>query len=611
MAENVLGLLFVTSSSRGRNVFRYPPDPFSPLTRLSQPYYPQSTFTAKDVLVKHDRKQLFPPGYHGRSSKNPSEKSGEKMIREWALGGSEPTGGDTAFTLRTGYTSPDEASDAGSVSSDDELGSYKVPSQQRAKRQSSGDHRMNGHSHSSHAHAMLGVQFDASRRSSLALADIALTDKHAKRTAQDEYFVRQYDSALAYSLDFLGDMLTPPRSACNRKFEICVDELMFVGHPVTNGPDGKWAYPDDDADLRPSARGRKRPEERSGLGTVVEGKETTSSPEPPAEGIRSEQTKQSEENSAPSLNMFHLVLILDRPDPKGSGLEQDESASNLADEVYREIAFKWTAAAFALQVKENWIAKNAWEITRIKEKCYNEGELLARVKLTAGIPIMECCRIVYEKNPLDRALNQLFTAIHKLRSKPANPLYSYLPTTMTVNLVDIPISMVLSPRSNVSDEHWAHWGELEEQSSADDSDSDDGLERRKTSDLRIEPWQTLLLIQDDAAEKAEEISRTLVGLGLDGRERDEDSTPSGGSRRGSKELASAEEDEGLLMENLIKECRVTKRLSEIAHELRYDLEGIVIPLARELVANKKAILINPMTSRLRVVVMPTTIVEHT
>lgn len=373
MAENILGLLFVTSSSRGRNVFRYPPDPFSPLTRLSQPYYPQSTYTAKDVLVKHDRKQLFPPGYHDRSTKNPSDKSGDKLVREWALGGSEPTGGETAFTLRTGYTSPEE-SDGGSVSSDEEMGSYKAPQQQRAKRQSSGEHRTNGHSYSSHAQAVLGAQYDGARRGSLALADITIAEKQAKQTAQDEYFVRQYDSALAYSLDFLGDMLTPPRSACNRKFEVCVDELMFVGHPVTNGPDGKWTFPDEDADLRPSARGRRRTDEKSGLGTVVEGKEMTSSPDPPAESAKSEQAKKMEDNSAPSLNMFHLVFILDRPDPKGTGLDQDESASNLADEVYREIAFKWTAAAFALQVKENWVAKNAWEITRLKEKCYNEGE---------------------------------------------------------------------------------------------------------------------------------------------------------------------------------------------------------------------------------------------
>jgi hypothetical protein len=56
---------------------------------------------------------------------------------------------------------------------------------------------------------------------------------------------------------------------------------------------------------------------------------------------------------------------------------------------------------------------------------------------------------------------------------------------------------------------------------------------------------------------------------------------------------------------------LTRRLIDIARSLRYDLEGIVIPLARDLVLAKKAILINPIQARLRTIVMPTTIAEHT
>jgi len=48
-------------------------------------------------------------------------------------------------------------------------------------------------------------------------------------------------------------------------------------------------------------------------------------------------------------------------------------------------------------------------------------------------------------------------------------------------------------------------------------------------------------------------------------------------------------------------------LANIAHLLRFDLEGIVIPLARELVQNKKAILIDPINNRLRTIVMPTSL----
>ena len=228
---------------------------------------------------------------------------------------------------------------------------------------------------------------------------------------------------------------------------------------------------------------------------------------------------------------------------------------------------------------------------------------------------------------MDRSLIHLFNAIHNLRIRPENPLHSYLPTTLTVNVGELPISMILSPRSLTNDEDWAHWGQMNDGSLIDDSDSDSEDGMNKSDTLRIDPWKSLLLVDDDAASKAHEISRALigVGMGITGPEEDDEDekTPMGGSRRGSKDMSTAEEDEGLLMKAVIEACDVTRKwgfiallvadgsLKQIAHALRYDLEGIVIPLARELVTNKKAILIDVITTRLRTIVMPTTIAEHT
>lgn len=250
-----------------------------------------------------------------------------------------------------------------------------------------------------HLDSIGAVKFDASRRGSAVdmtmkekdeKAKSSLSNGHSKGhmpSPHDELFERQYDSALGYNLDFLGDMLTPPRAACNRKFEIIVDELLFIGHPVTNGADGKWAFPeeDDDDNVRHSARARLRrgrgDKDRSANGhttnggnnldTVMESKEGTS-PES-AQSKNVERTSSEEKDGPPNLNMFHLVIVLDKPDPKGSGTEQEGNVNNLSDEIYREIAFKWTAAAFALQVRENWIAKHSWEVAKLKDQCFNEG----------------------------------------------------------------------------------------------------------------------------------------------------------------------------------------------------------------------------------------------
>lgn len=415
MADNILGVLFVTSSARGRNVFRYPPDPFSPLDRLSQPFYPSATFTVKDSLVKADRLKLFPPGYNDKRTSNASSKgirSSRHTHRAWIHDGSTVTGDrDHATTTHNSGEEDEEDSEESSISSDSEMENMKTPlnipkrNSDAEERTGRGGSTIHGGSVNTRVHldAVGSVKFDASRRSSLALADVvkdkedrsrsATTNGHGEGhipSAKEEYFERQYDSALGYSLDFLGDMMTPPRSACNRKFEIIVDELLFVGHPVTNGTDGKWAYPDEDDDddnIRHSARARRRRgrddrdtssnsnplvSQANGLGTVIEAKEGIS----PDLGQNKPagRTSSEEKDGPPNLNMFHLVIVLDKPDPEGSGTEQEGNVNNLADEIYREIAFKWTAAAFALQVKENWIAKHAWEVVKLKDQCYNEGQ---------------------------------------------------------------------------------------------------------------------------------------------------------------------------------------------------------------------------------------------
>ena len=408
MAENILGLLLVTSSSIGRNVFRYPPDPFSPHARLDKPSYHPSTFTIKDAIVQQDRRQLFPPDFelghkrpstHSASqrsdpygSRSNGQRSDRRRVREWIFEGSTVTG----------QAEEQDGSDASSVSSDSDMDNDKsginIPLRKRSSDAAEQARAIS--SHPNRASLLNGklsldyhgsVRFDGSRRSSVALNDIAKerekqkeAEKEKKKSSpEEEYYERQYETALAYSLDFLGDMLTPPRSACNRKFEINVDELIFVGHPVTCGPDGKWAFPEEEEELRPSARGRRRARdvkekeetgrEKNSLGTVIEGKEGIgkSSDE---DLVASTTRKKDEADGPPSLNMFHLVVILDKPDPKGHGLDHETTANTWTDEVYREIAFKWTAAAFALQVKENWVAKNAWDLLRTKERCFSEGE---------------------------------------------------------------------------------------------------------------------------------------------------------------------------------------------------------------------------------------------
>src|SRR6266545_2915074 len=48
-----------------------------------------------------------------------------------------------------------------------------------------------------------------------------------------------YGHVLGFSAEFLARHLCPQRSMCHQKFELVVDDLAFIGHPVC-ADDGKW-----------------------------------------------------------------------------------------------------------------------------------------------------------------------------------------------------------------------------------------------------------------------------------------------------------------------------------------------------------------------------------
>lgn len=181
---------------------------------------------------------------------------------------------------------------------------------------------------------------------------------------------------------------------------------------------------------------------------------------------------------------------------------------------------------------------------------------------------------MYRGNLLERALQDLSFNLWKFRTAPVNPLYAHLPSTVTVSLADLPISMVLSPRSVTTEETWAHIGsgdhdyDVESEMSSDSGDHN--LGEKALREIKVEPWQTLLLIEDRAKERAKEMAAAVVGLGNwtptsktgrawhEGEEGMSALVLSGkGERRGSKET-QAEEDESNLMRALIEACDVTK-----------------------------------------------------
>lgn len=173
-------------------------------------------------------------------------------------------------------------------------------------------------------------------------------------TTQDSTAHEEYDELLGYSAEFLANILSPQRAMCHQKFELVVDELTFLGHPICADQDGAWRFAPER--LKPTSRGRGS---RKGQSPRVE--ESSLTPEiAPMENLP----------ATTWLHTFHLVLVFDRPDPTSSS---SGNVSKYFDTLYEQIVFSITAVLYQEQVLHNYVEAECESLGALKDECNSKG----------------------------------------------------------------------------------------------------------------------------------------------------------------------------------------------------------------------------------------------
>lgn len=167
----------------------------------------------------------------------------------------------------------------------------------------------------------------------------------------------EYDHLFGYSSDFLANLLCPQSSMCHQKFELLVDNLAFIGHPVCTDQDGTWKFKPEK--LKSGPRGRE-----SKIGTSANGTSTSVSPD----------ARPTSSDKAPPTNTwldkFHFVIVLDIPDPSSSA---SGNVSKYFDIIYEQIAFTVTAVLFQEQVLSNFVETECETLGSLKDSCISKG----------------------------------------------------------------------------------------------------------------------------------------------------------------------------------------------------------------------------------------------
>lgn len=387
-SANLVAILFVSSldSAPPTIVFRYPPSPHSS-TRLSRPVYRKRTPQQHAVL---------PTGRGGRNK--------NKII---PVPVTETTISQSAYWT---YSKNREAYDSDDSLDEDYRSAIWKPLHEQAD--SGEDYRPQGRkrqapTHPRSAGSTGGANGVGGSSSATGVAGASSGIKTAvgktdSSSSNGSYNQQDYDTLLGYDMIFLSNLLAPQRSVCNRRFELSVDDLTFLGHPIRADKDGKWVMPDDEDD---SGVGDAPQEEERGRSTGRANKMFTSGPPIDLEVVRegivaatptaatptdgqlsrdtdslaSEPDKTFESdsgNSGPPLQLFNLVLVIDKPDPAVN----DELPNLAYDTLYREVILPWTAAAFLEQVRTGWIAQESKKLVSVRDHALEKREFHERLR---------------------------------------------------------------------------------------------------------------------------------------------------------------------------------------------------------------------------------------
>lgn len=287
----------------------------------------------------------------------------------------------------------------------------------------------------------------------------------------------EYDYIFGFKEVPLVKILCAHREMCHSKFELVIDDLVFIGHPVCAEADGEWRF-------RPEKiKTGSKPGEESEAGKPVP-EEWHSNPSPSS----------SEDSSAKStLQSFHLVLVLDLPDPSSSASGNLTKYFNI---LYEQIAFTLTAVLYQEQVLSHFVETECDILLALKETSLSKGQcrfLRLKKKVLCniatkflGLPFSKYTSQALEISSIATAMKTIYEAI-----KSSDLAY------VTINY--LPLQLQLPPHIDTL----LHSQDDQRADFMDPYDDDSNLVWGQSMSLgwklpTMAPWKALVLLDDDS-----------------------------------------------------------------------------------------------------------------
>ncbi|KAI8384271.1 nitrogen permease regulator of amino acid transport activity 3-domain-containing protein [Radiomyces spectabilis] len=224
---------------------------------------------------------------------------------------------------------------------------------------------------------------DNSRRASVTTSPSK--SQHDKFAGRDRIF--------NIEVSFLADALAPKLPLCDRKFQLSMDDLTFVGHPVSltaNDKQDTVEEVEDHAGVAPSLSSPHRsppPSPHDSQSRRRGGHHYHNS-------ARSSETEERNADlvaASTHMTLFHVVYVLS---------PHDLELNNQVDSLYTHVILKYAASLRYEQLRCGYVQEEIEKMLALKEEAFNNGT-----------PYDEVMEVILRESSLARDIKQIYCAI--------------------------------------------------------------------------------------------------------------------------------------------------------------------------------------------------------
>lgn len=406
---------------------------------------------------------------------------------------------------------------------------------------------------------------------------------------------KAFSHYLGYPVDFLAELLAPREEMCNRRFELVVDDLAFVGHPVLryvpeededNGRGASAAAASASSDVDEPRGRRGRDGQAPSPSVIPRDAADSSSRRPP---IR----------KTPKVTMFHLVFVLQPPDPSYATPTLD--LTTWLGFWYDNATFKMTAALWAEETRCEYISQQ----TDLLSKLWGEVEGNSGSGPSYSLHMSRLILL----STLGKTLRHMYRAL--ITPSPHRAPFVTLNDTLDVHLQLPPllveparmVKSLLELGPSIEAEEADLWGGGTGNVMGVAGGSKGGAtiasaldEWTRTTGPPLFPWKTLLLLHDPGARPKR--YRSLGGQVVE-VESDEDNAADAAAAAAAQDIDAELNEAGFAdagielwarrFTSLLKpNLQGVPTFADLASLLAWDLQEDVYPMARHLIYYKQA-----------------------